>query len=106
MSWWCQKSQQKKLLRWKNFLYKSCRKTLDLSTLQITLKSEKEDEQDLSYTLSDLNFTTWFSPCSMKETRWDMRQLKDFDERNNFSVEGATIRDHLRGRFGSGCLEI
>jgi hypothetical protein len=32
--------------------------------------------------------------------------METFDERNNFRVEGAAIRDHLRGRFGSGLLEI
>jgi hypothetical protein len=52
-----------------NFLYENFREPLDLSTLQITLKLDKEDGQDLSYTLSDLNLATQFPPCSMNETR-------------------------------------
>jgi hypothetical protein len=94
------------LIVWKNFLYESCRESLDLSTLQNTLKSKKEDGQDLSYTLSDLNLATRFSSCSMNEIRGDLRLWKALDERNNFRVEGAAIRDHLRDRFGSGCLKI
>jgi hypothetical protein len=106
MSWWHQKSQQKKLIVWKNFLYKSCRELLDLSALQTNLQSGQRGGQDLDYTLRDLKFPTWFAPCLLNETRWNLRLWKAVDEKNNFRVEGAAIRDHLRGRFGSGCLVI
>jgi hypothetical protein len=37
-----------------NFLYKSCRELLDLSTLQINLDSGQRGGLDLDYTLQDL----------------------------------------------------
>jgi hypothetical protein len=86
----------------RNFLYKSCRELLDLSTLQINLDSGQQGGLDLDYTLRDLKLPMLRAPCSLNETRSDLRHWKAIDERNNFRVEGAAIRDHLQGRFGSG----
>jgi hypothetical protein len=105
-SWWCQKSQQKKLIILRNFLYESCRELLHLSTLQLNLDSGQQGGLDLDYTLRDLKLRTLRARCSLNETRWDLRLWKAINERNNFRVDGATIRDHLRGRFGSDWLEI
>jgi hypothetical protein len=69
-------------------------------------KFGKRGGQDPSYTLWNLNLAIRFSPYLLNEIRWDLQQLKDLDKRNNFRVEGASIRDHLRGQFGSGWFEI
>jgi hypothetical protein len=104
--WWRQKSQQKKLIILRNFLYKSCRELLDLSTIQLNLDSGQQGGLDLDYTLQDLKLRMLRAPCSLNETRWDLRLWKAIDERNNFRVDGEAIRDHLRGRFGFDWLEI
>jgi hypothetical protein len=59
----------KKLIGWKNFLYKSCRELLDLSTLQINLDSGQQGGLDLDYILRDLKLPTILAPCSLNETR-------------------------------------
>jgi hypothetical protein len=98
---WRQKSQQKKLIILRNFLYETCRELLDLSTLWINLDSGQRGGLDLDYTLWDLKLRTFCAPCSLNETRWDLWHWKAIDERNNFRDEGAAILDHLQGRFGS-----
>jgi hypothetical protein len=86
----------------RNFLHDSCRELLDLSTLQINLDSGQRGGLDLDYTLRDLKLPAPHALSFLNETRQNLRLWKALDERNNFRADDAAIRDHLRGRFGSG----